>query len=544
MSKAYGTTGEDEKEATVSDPDEILKNIGGCGRFQLRISILIHLIKTVVCFAFYNLLIFTKVNSWSCDDNIMFERNHSITFYGNVTTNITGFSGEKSCVNINGTQCQKYRFDESLNDIVNEFDLVCKKDFVPTLVASINIFGVLVGNFVGGQLADLIGRKIPFFASLLLLFTMHLVGYFSTSWQMFAVATFFVGMGGGFFLTTQYCLLAEFTLSKWRSWIVGFPSWPIQACLMSMVAWLLHDWRYMQLLTGLMAVPCLLAWFWIPESFRWYISHDKIDKAEAIINDIAKVNGKTTDGIHITTDKQTVESKDGDRRYTVLDLFKSRELTITTLLLMFVWGSMGVTSYGIGFGIQTLSGNIYFNTFLFSLFSIPSKGIAIFLQNRFGRRLASIICYGIVAGASLTIGVVQTLNLEHKDSVTNVLAIIANTAVSASWGPVQTMTLELYPTVIRNISFGSHSVIGRAGAILGPQLVYLNSYFEGLLFYICGAISLLCVFALFFLRETMDQHLEDKLSSQKSEKVIDKIVDDSNVKEDVLNANGNTISRY
>lgn len=131
---------------------------------------------------------------------------------------------------------------------------------MPSTLSSIQIFGVLVGNFVGGQLADLIGRRLPFFASILMMISMHLVGYFSTSWQMFAVSTFFTGVGGGFFLTTQYCILAEFTLSKWRSWIVGFPSWPIEACVYSLCAWLIHDWRYLQLMTAIMAVPCLLAW--------------------------------------------------------------------------------------------------------------------------------------------------------------------------------------------------------------------------------------------------------------------------------------------
>jgi hypothetical protein len=67
-------------------------------------------------------------------------------------------------------------------------------------------------------------------------------------------------MGGGFFLTTQYCFLSEFSLARWRVWIVGFPSWPIQSSVLSLLAWLLHDWRYIQLMTALCAIPCLLAW--------------------------------------------------------------------------------------------------------------------------------------------------------------------------------------------------------------------------------------------------------------------------------------------
>lgn len=45
--------------------------------------------------------------------------------------------------------------------------------------------------------------------------------------------------------------------------------------------------------------------------------------------------------------------------------------------------ALGIVSYGISFGIQSLSGNIYLNLFLFSLVGIPSKSIALWLQNRY-----------------------------------------------------------------------------------------------------------------------------------------------------------------
>ena len=141
-----------------------------------------------------------------------------------------------------------------------QFELICDIDFIPSTINSIQIAGVLAGNVIAGQLADLLGRKPPFFASIWLILLTHIVGYFAITWQMFAVCSFFSGFGGGFFLTTQYCILSEFTLSKWRTWVIGFPSWPIQGCFFSLVAWLLHDWRYLQLTTAIMAVPCLLSW--------------------------------------------------------------------------------------------------------------------------------------------------------------------------------------------------------------------------------------------------------------------------------------------
>ncbi|XP_060552265.1 organic cation transporter protein-like [Ruditapes philippinarum] len=465
----------EEKEIKTNNgmnPDDIIEQTGGCGRYQIRMSIVIHLIKTVVCFAFSNLVIGSKTPTWYCVED----------FIQNNLTSTTDFA--------NGS-----------------FELVCDKDFIPSTINSIQIAGVLAGNVISGQLADLFGRRPPFFASIWLLLLTHVVGYFSTTWQMYAVCMFFAGFGGGFFLTTQYCILSEFTLSKWRAWVVGFPSWPIQGCLYALVAWLLHDWRYFQLVTAIMAVPCLLTWFIIPESFRWYLAHDKQEKAKNIISNIARFNNQQ----EFVFNAVVHEEEDQNKKYTFIHLFKSKYLIRVSFLLMLNWIALGVVSYGISFGIQTLSGNIYLNYFLFSLTSIPTKGIAIWLQNRFGRRASTLISFVVVAIGGLSAGIVQTLDLQNKDTLINIFALIANAGISTAWGPVQTMTIELYPTVIRNIGFGTLSVTGRTGAILGPQLVYLNSYFQGLLFYVCGGIAVICIIGTLFLPETKGQNLNDKI---------------------------------
>ena len=141
-----------------------------------------------------------------------------------------------------------------------QYNLVCAQDFIPSMINSIQISGALVGNIAAGQIADLVGRKPPFFASILIIAVFNTVGFLAKSWQVFAVARFFLGMGAGFFLTTQYCFVSEFSLARWRVWIVGFPSWPLQASVFAVLGWLIHDWRYLQLMTAICTLPCFLAW--------------------------------------------------------------------------------------------------------------------------------------------------------------------------------------------------------------------------------------------------------------------------------------------
>ena len=126
---------------------------------------------------------------------------------------------------------------------------------------SIQGVGALCGNLLSGQIADLFGRKRPFFAAVLLTIIANFVSFLANSWTLIAVTRFFVGLSASAFMTVKYALLSEFTLAQYRAWIIGFPSWAIEASIFVGVAWVLQGWRYIQLLNAIIGLPCLLAWW-------------------------------------------------------------------------------------------------------------------------------------------------------------------------------------------------------------------------------------------------------------------------------------------
>ena len=133
--------------------------------------------------------------------------------------------------------------------------------------------GVLAGNLISGQIADLIGRKPPLFLSIASLVLLNVAAGFSSSWLMFAILRFFMGFAMGVDLTVQYNIQSEFTLAKWRPVVVSVPSWPIEVALFSLVAWLLKDWQYIHFATACVGAPLLLTWWSVNEP-----RHDKTNK--------------------------------------------------------------------------------------------------------------------------------------------------------------------------------------------------------------------------------------------------------------------------
>lgn len=75
----------------------------------------------------------------------------------------------------------------------------------------------------------------------------------------------------------------------------------------------------------------------VPESFRWLVTRGRYKDAEKVIDKVAALNGHVLPDITKVIEQATVESEEKTRRYSALDLFKTRENMIKTLALLFIW---------------------------------------------------------------------------------------------------------------------------------------------------------------------------------------------------------------
>ncbi|XP_053392449.1 organic cation transporter protein-like [Mercenaria mercenaria] len=426
----------------------------------------------------------------------------------------------KSCTAENGTStCTKFVFEDSMKTVATEWELVCDRAWITSTITSVQMAGVFIGNLACGQVADLVGRKPPLFLSLLSLIVFNLLSAFSTSWIMFAVVRFFIGLSMGFELTVQYNIMVEFAQVKWRTWVVAVPSWAVQTVLFALVTWLLKNWQHIHFFTAAFGIPLLASYRFIPESFRWYVGHDRYKDAESIIKKVARINGKPAPDLSeiYTMGKALKKEKETDKKYSFWDIAKSKELRKYTVLLIFVWITLGLGGYGIQFGVTDLSGNLYVNIFVFGLIASPMQFICIYLQNRFGRKKTASILYVICAVAALVVAVAYRFKESSiRDHLTNAAAITALAVVTSAWSPIQTLTIETYPTVVRNIGFGLQNTMARVGAIIGPQLVFLDTKVAGMMYWICAVAVIVSIFLIVPIPETFGRDLSDKIIAQQN----------------------------
>ena len=120
--------------ASTGIPEEIIKELGGCGRYQIILGFVMHAMKTSVVWSMYTMIFAAATPKWWCSDDATSDVTSGLNFSysvqntSNATHELHSFSLYKSCVNRNGDACRNIVYDYSIRTIYNE---VCT--FLPNL---------------------------------------------------------------------------------------------------------------------------------------------------------------------------------------------------------------------------------------------------------------------------------------------------------------------------------------------------------------------------------------------------------------------------
>jgi len=157
------------------------------------------------------------------------------------------------------------------------------------------LFGLMIGAFLMGPIADRIGRKAAILTSMLVFGTGTLVSAFSGSIGMLTVMRFLIGIGLGGAMPICIALTSEFSPQKQRVFLVslsfcGFTAGFALGGELSAQIIASYGWRGVLIVGGvapLVLVPFL--WRLLPESVRYLASRP--ERAEALHQVVEKIAG-------------------------------------------------------------------------------------------------------------------------------------------------------------------------------------------------------------------------------------------------------------
>ncbi|KPI94147.1 Organic cation transporter protein [Papilio xuthus] len=410
-------------------------------------------------------------------------------------------------------ECQSWVYDTKYYTSSRgiEWDFVCSRRWMGAAGQTAYMFGVVIGSVVLGRLCDKLGRKTIFVWSGILQLVLGVAVAFTTEYYTFIVVRFLYGIFGSGSYIAGFVLTMEL-VGPTRRTICGVTFQIMFAIgIMLLAAWgyLLDNRFYLQILYALHAVILLPHWIIMDESPRWLWAQGRARESVAIIEKALKVN-KTNETVDtpslvsqckVTCAKYTDEHSAG-----TIDLFKTPNMLMKTLIISGCWFANAVVYYGLSLNTGKLNGNPYFIMFLMGVVELPSYVIIMYYLDRVGHR-ALISAMLLLGGISCLV----VVTLPHGSTSATGVVMVGKLFISGSYSIIYKYSAELFPTVVRSSGVGLGSMCASVSGALTPLISLLDTLNPKIPTVIFGFLALLSGFSTFFLPETIGRNLPQSI---------------------------------
>ena len=338
------------------------------------------------------------------------------------------------------------------------------------LMASSALFGMVFGAIVLGAMADRIGRRKVFAASILLFSAFTMAAGFSTDPVMFSAARFFAGVGIGGALPNAVAHMSEYAPRRSRGRLVGlmmcgYTIGSVLAALIGKQCIEVYGWRSVFVVAGipLLIIPFVMAS--MPESLAYLVKTGKQAELRKVLRQILPNQAFAPDVVFVG------QSQGRGGRTPLGQLFADGRGTSTVL----IWVSffMGLFMlYAMSTWLVTLltrSGHTLGAALTFLL--VYNAGVIVgtiigaWVGDRFNLKWVLAFFY--------TMGAVSLAALGYapNQKVLFVLIAVVGASVVGTQNLCYAYTGQFYPLASRSLGLGAAAGVGRVGAIVAPLLL-------------------------------------------------------------------------
>lgn len=371
--------------------------------------------------------------------------------------------------------------------------------------------GQLAGGLVIGYVADGLGRRIAYAATVAFSSLSIGAAALAPSLPVLVILLFLAGVGFGGVAPVATSLVGEFAPRSSRGALMGWTQviWVLGWIVAALAGvFLAHGiaWRTVFAIGLLPIVFAAAGLRLVPESLRYLVAHGRRLEAEALAQSLADQFGERPE-----LPPQELALRASLRAH-LGELwgprFRQRSFVVWT-----VWFVMIAAYNGPIILLPTVLAAARFPNaagvalFISVLMALPVIAATV-LIDRMGRKPVII--------ASLSVGAVGAVGVAtaRGEAGLVIAAIALAGGVLAAWPVILSYAAELYPTRIRATAVGWASAAGRVGTIVAPALLglLLKSWTSGLslaLSVFAGALVIAALIVAFLGEETAGRSLEE-----------------------------------
>ncbi|XP_042240526.1 organic cation transporter protein-like isoform X2 [Homarus americanus] len=411
--------------------------------------------------------------------------------------------------------------NHNISTIVTEFNLTCHDAWQTGMSQTVYFAGVLVGAFIFGIIADLIGRRLTLMFALVAMAVSGVITALVAGLIAFNVVRFISAMVTTAVFQTAFVLGVEYVGPENRVMcgILGEYFYAFGEVLLGLMSWWLKGWRMTQLVISA-PVSCFIFYGWfIPESPRWLQAQGKEQKLVAALEKIAKRNGKSFP-YHLIRNQDSEYTTDDAlprvkivKAVSMVDIFKTPLLCVRMVAMFFIWIVTTLVYYGLSLHASDLgSGDSfsrpYVDFILASLVELPGYTLAWIGMSCWGRR-GSLALSMILAGISCAGAGFAS---EYSQSYVLIPALLGKCFITCAFGIIYVFASEIFPTSVRSTIIGLCSTSARFGAMLAPFSNDLSLIYGPLPMIVFGVLSLVAGLLNIVMPETLNTSLPETVA--------------------------------
>ncbi|XP_055492363.1 LOW QUALITY PROTEIN: solute carrier family 22 member 7-like [Leucoraja erinacea] len=485
------------------DVDDVLRECGGFGRFQLLLLALLSLARLPLPWHFLLHIFLSAVPPHHCRSPHQ-PTASNLSRDPHLTPADPGpCRALPPSLNHSSLPCTsgwEYDTSQFTATIATEWDLVCDRRSLNQAAGTFFFLGVMLGGPIFGYLSDRYGRRRLLLLGCLVTAIFGTIAAVSTGFTMFVISRFLSGLGLTAINITAFTLAVEWTDVKHRAQVGAVCSlaWCVGNMSLALMAFLLRDWRWLQLAVS---TPCLLfaaACWWVPESARWQLSVGQMEGARSGLLTCARLNH--TPPPHTVQELEKLQSLGRAPRPSPLALVRTRQMCRITLCSGMVWMGVSLSYYGLSFSVSGLGLGLglYLTHFTYAAVEMPGKLLAFLLLERLGRRWTQA---GLLLLTASVMGL-RCLLTPGQQVPLLVLGIVGKGSAEGAFTTALFYITELFPTSLRQSGLGYTSLMGRLAASATPLVMLLDEVWVFLPSLIFISVTLLAAAMSLLLPET------------------------------------------
>jgi AAHS family benzoate transporter-like MFS transporter len=383
-------------------------------------------------------------------------------------------------------------------------------------ISSVIVVGMMLGALFVGPLADIVGRRTAVIINLIVFSISLFLCGLAPNPLVFSIFRFIGGLGLGGIIPTSATITVEYAPLRWRSlaYTIMFTGYGVGGILAAGLAIPLIPAFGWQVMFYLNAVACLvavpLAYWFLPESIGFLLAKNRRAQAEQI----ARRFHLSLASEEVQLARREIEEAHTERGWRAMLHLFSRGYLLATLLFALVSFFALYMIFGVNTWLpqlMNLSGYSITSSLLFLLVlnvgNIIGNVIAGAAADRFGSRPVCLVIFGLGAVSFFL------LSLHWPLVIAYLLVILVGNGTLGAQNILNAYVAKSYPVSNRSTAVGWALGIGRAGGLIGPNVLGLFQFWHISLqwsFYALAIPGILSVIALLFLpaTPTLDERVQ------------------------------------